>query len=236
MQSTVTKPRLSQAAAERGVRVAVIDASLVFRGLTSRWLAELPEIGDVATFSNADSVLRRPDTEAPDIIVLDLGLSETNGHAILRALHARFAECLILIIAPAQRDPSVADNVKKMGAQGILTRPVSLSQTEESRAFKSTFTMSVLTLAQRGTRRRHSSRRRVDHRPLTETCTPGDTNNVAAYNDTVSNNAQLAVSFEQRRDDTQLRITSRQNSAPNNVQTGSTQLRITSRQAALSSE
>ncbi len=159
MQSTAIRLRPSPETAQTGAQVVIIDASLVFRGLTSRWLSELPEIADVVTFSNADSILRRADLEAPDIIVLDIEMDDTNGFSVLQALHSKFAQTKILVLAARQNDSAVvAQRVKKLGAQGILTKPVSMSKPEESRAFKSTFTMSVLTLAQRGSRSSSASR------------------------------------------------------------------------------
>lgn len=128
----------------------VVDHSLVLRGLASRWLSELPEIGDVTTHSRAESAMRSMSTQNPGIVILDLATTDTNGFSVLQSVRSAHPDVDVLVVAPRVADAeSLAMKARQMGAKGIVTRPETVSNVEASRVFRASLTDCIQTLAQR---------------------------------------------------------------------------------------
>lgn len=128
----------------------VVDHSLVLRGLASRWLSELPEIGDVTTHSRAESAMRAMSTQNPGIVILDLATTDTDGFSVLQSMRSAHPDVDVLVVAPRVADAeSLAMMARQMGAKGIVTRPETVSNVESSRVFRASLTDCVQTLAQR---------------------------------------------------------------------------------------
>jgi len=102
-----------------GVSILVIDDELAIRRLLKRTL----EASDYRVFlaETAEEGLRRAGTDRPDIIILDLGLPDMDGLALLKELRStREIPIIILSVRNAEADTIACLNA---GADDYLIKP-----------------------------------------------------------------------------------------------------------------
>ena len=85
----------------------------------------------IVTFSEAESAIEAMETEAPDIVLLDVGLPGMNGIKALKAIKARYADMLVIMIT-AYEDIETVVAAMKLGAYDYVVKPLHMDSLELS--------------------------------------------------------------------------------------------------------
>lgn len=125
--------------------VMVIDDSLVFRGLASRWLSEVPEIGDVIKHSCAQDALKDLQSARPDVIILDVHMPGSDGFAILPTIVNMLPGVpVILVTAATYENDELVAKAEASGAWQFLIKPSSTGGANNAREFRDRMIEAVL--------------------------------------------------------------------------------------------
>lgn len=128
-----------------GITVMVVDDSLVFRGLASRWLSEVPDVSEVIKHGNAQDALKDLDTHRPDVIILDVHMPGSDGFAILPIILSRLPGVPVLLVtASTYENAELTAKAKASGAWKFLIKPSSTGGANNARAFRDNMVQAVL--------------------------------------------------------------------------------------------
>jgi two-component system chemotaxis response regulator CheB len=126
----------AQAAARPPVRVMVVDDSAVIRGMLGRWLEAEPDLALVGVAGSAEEALRRLETCAADVCVLDVEMPGMSGiEALPRLLAARPAMRVVMASALTTAGAAVSLRALDQGAADCLAKP-SARDPEGAAAFR----------------------------------------------------------------------------------------------------
>ncbi len=108
-----------------GVKVMVVEDDLDLRGVLLRGLQE--EGFDTAGVGTGAELLERFEAEAPDILIVDIGLPDADGRDVVQALRAQGASLPILFLSA--RD-ALTDRVTGFSAGGddYVTKPFAFAE------------------------------------------------------------------------------------------------------------
>jgi two-component system chemotaxis response regulator CheB len=114
----------AQAAGRPPVRVMVVDDSAVIRGMLGRWLEAEPDLALVGAAGSAEEALRRLETCAVDVCVLDVEMPGMSGiEALPRLLAARPAMRVVMASALTTAGAAVSLRALDQGAADCLAKP-----------------------------------------------------------------------------------------------------------------
>jgi two-component system chemotaxis response regulator CheB len=120
-----------------GIRVMIVDDSVVVRGLVSRWVSEEPGLIAVGKFSNGLKALENLMEADPDVIVLDIEMPVMNGIEALPELLKRLPHVKIIMASTlTQRNAEISLNALSLGAADYVPKPVSNSGVTTSAEFR----------------------------------------------------------------------------------------------------
>lgn len=83
----------------RALRVLVVDDERPARQKIRRFLADLPDVGDVTEAEDVEAARRAIDAEAPDIVFLDVRMPGASGLDLARSLPAGSAPHVVFVTA-----------------------------------------------------------------------------------------------------------------------------------------
>jgi two-component system chemotaxis response regulator CheB len=145
-----------------GINVMIIDDSMVFRSLASRWLADAPGIGDVIAHGKPQGALEELETNPPDVVILDVYMPGSDGFAVLPIILSHHPGMpVILVTATAQETDALAVRARRAGAAGFLNKPSSTSGADAARDFRRRLVEAVLTCGARSVQAKAIARRTV---------------------------------------------------------------------------
>lgn len=128
-----------------GITVMVVDDSLVFRGLASRWLSEVPAVSEVIKHSNAQDALKNLETCRPDVIILDVHMPGSDGFAILPVILSRLPGVPVLLVtASTYESDELTAKAQASGAWQFLVKPSSTGGSNNARVFRDNMIAAVL--------------------------------------------------------------------------------------------
>ncbi len=81
------------------VRVAVVDDSVVVRGLLSRWLSETPAIEVAGTFRSGREIIEALPALQPRIILLDLDMPDMDGLTALPLILSKSPGTRVIVVS-----------------------------------------------------------------------------------------------------------------------------------------
>ena len=111
-------------AADRAVRVMVVDDSAVVRGLVSRWLDEEPGVEVVARHSNGKLAVEDVARSAPDVILLDIEMPVMDGlEALPLLLKARPDVRVLMVSTLTKRNAEISFKALALGALDYVPKP-----------------------------------------------------------------------------------------------------------------
>ena len=111
---------------QSGIRVLVVDDSLVVRSVFSRLIEEEAGLTLAGAISDAESALQLLTTERVDVIMLDLEMPGMGGMAALPQFLKRAPEAKVLVVSKLTADGVEATvNALALGAADTLQKPTS---------------------------------------------------------------------------------------------------------------
>ena len=137
-------------AAEARIRVAIVDDSVVVRGLFSRWLSEVADVDIVGIHRNGVEAVRQVGLTKPDIIILDIEMPEMDGlTALPLLLHASPASRVLVVSSMSIRGADVTLRCLMRGATDYLPKPSGMREVTTSVDFRAELVQRVQVLGRR---------------------------------------------------------------------------------------
>ena len=134
------------------IRVAVVDDSMVVRGLFSRWLAEVPEVEIVGIHRNGLEAVRQIGRSRPDIVILDIEMPEMDGLTALPLLLEASPGSRVLVVSSMSiRGADVTLRCLMRGATDYLAKPSGVLESATSADFRTELVARVCALGARRT-------------------------------------------------------------------------------------
>ena len=148
---------------EDPIKVAIVDDSVVVRGLLSRWLIETPGISVVGTYRSGRDIINHVADAAPDVVLLDIEMPDIDGlSALPHILKARPQAIIIVASTLTARNADISLKCIALGATDYLLKPQSNREVSTSQDFRHALIDKILTLGGRA-----KLRMRVRNEPST---------------------------------------------------------------------
>lgn len=134
-------PRYSPAA----VRVAVVDDSVVVRGLLSKWLSETAGIEVVGTYRSGREIIDALSSVKPRIILLDLDMPDMDGLTALPLILAKSPESRVIVVSSLSvHGAELTMRSLMRGATDYLPKPSNHREVSTSADFRQALIAKVL--------------------------------------------------------------------------------------------
>ncbi|MBY0610766.1 MAG: chemotaxis response regulator protein-glutamate methylesterase [Beijerinckiaceae bacterium] len=135
---------------EDPIKVAIVDDSVVVRGLLSRWLIETPGISVVGTYRSGRDIINHVVNAAPDVVLLDIEMPDIDGlSALPHILKARPQAVVIVASTLTARNADISLKCIALGATDYLLKPQSNREVSTSQDFRHALIDKILTLGGR---------------------------------------------------------------------------------------
>ena len=102
-------------------RILIVDDHAVVRQGLKKILSEFHDMEVTDEAQNADELMKKVQTEPPDIVVLDISMPGRSGIDVLRELHSRMPKLPVLFLSMLPEE-QFALRALKAGASGYLTK------------------------------------------------------------------------------------------------------------------
>lgn len=108
-------------------RIAIVEDDLSFRNVLVSTLQADPDYAVVAEFSEGKPAIGAMPQLAPDMVLVDLGLPDISGIALIRQLKAVDLKCDILVVTTFGDERTITSALEA-GANGYLLKGTSLEE------------------------------------------------------------------------------------------------------------
>src|SRR5262247_4330710 len=155
MNITVARPPLRPAAAQRSIRVMVVDDAVVVRGLIVRWVESEPGLEVVAALRSGREAIARIEQADPDVVILDVDMPDMDGIAALPRLLAAKPELVVIMASTlTRRNAEISLRALSLGAADYIPKPETTREITTSTMFRRELIEKVRAL---GSRRKRGS-------------------------------------------------------------------------------
>jgi len=121
----------------RKIRIAIVDDSIVVRGLFSRWLAEEADIEIVGIHRNGLEALRNVGIAKPDVVLLDIEMPEMDGLTALPLILQKSPGTRVLVVSSlSHRGADITLKCLMRGATDYLSKPSAMGSGETPAEFR----------------------------------------------------------------------------------------------------
>ncbi len=103
------------------IRLAITDDHSLIRSGIAAMLEEMPELLIVGSYANASETLENIKKDAPDVLLLDINLPDTNGIELCKPLIRLLPDLKILALSNHE-DTSFVKKMLAQGAHGYLLK------------------------------------------------------------------------------------------------------------------
>jgi DNA-binding response OmpR family regulator len=86
---------------------------------------------EVITAGNGKEAIEMMDKETPDLVFLDVRMPVMDGLTLLRTIKDREQRPIIIIISAVEEITTI-EQAQKLGADGYITKPLSLDELEDA--------------------------------------------------------------------------------------------------------
>jgi two-component system, chemotaxis family, protein-glutamate methylesterase/glutaminase len=137
--------RQPMAVAPPRVRVAVVDDSVVVRGLLSRWLSETPAIEVAGTFRSGREIIEALPGLQPRIILLDLDMPDMDGLTALPLILSKSPGTRVIVVSSLSvHGAEMTMRCLMKGATDYLPKPSNHREVSTSADFRQALIAKVL--------------------------------------------------------------------------------------------
>jgi DNA-binding NarL/FixJ family response regulator len=109
------------------IRVLIADQQPLFRQGIHSTLSQIADIDICSEVGSSQEVISATSTLYPDVIILDIGLSEGNGANLAKTLKQLLPSAAVILLSPQPNDDELFQAIKSRVA-GYLKRDVSLNE------------------------------------------------------------------------------------------------------------
>ncbi len=121
----------SPPSANTRVRLAVVDDHAIIRGVFVTLVEDAPDLIMAWTASSLAEAEGKLRGDAPDVLVMDVGLPDGNGFDFTAKVLTLLPNLPILMVS-ADEDRSYSDRAAACGARGFIAKEASLEQLVEA--------------------------------------------------------------------------------------------------------
>lgn len=137
--------RLMSMPSAQAVRVAVVDDSVVVRGLLSKWLSETTGIEVVGTYRSGREIIDALPGCAPRIILLDLDMPDMDGITALPLILAKSPQSRVIVVSSLSvHGAELTMRSLMKGATDYLPKPSNHREVSTSADFRQALIAKVL--------------------------------------------------------------------------------------------
>jgi two-component system, chemotaxis family, protein-glutamate methylesterase/glutaminase len=151
------------------IKVAIVDDSVVVRGLVSRWLRETPGLDVVGTFRSGREIIANIVNVNPDVILLDIEMADIDGlTALPHIMRAKPDVTVIVASTLTARNADISFKCMSLGAKDYVLKPQSNREVSTSNEFKNILIEKIFALgnkAKQKLRPREAVTAKTEHLP-----------------------------------------------------------------------
>jgi len=125
------------AAADRPIRVMVVDDAVVARSLVTRWVESEPDMMVAASLRTGRQAVDQVETSDPDVVVLDVEMPELDGISALPLLLKKKRDLVVIMASTVtRRGAEVSLRALSLGAADYIPKPVTTREATTSSEFR----------------------------------------------------------------------------------------------------
>jgi two-component system chemotaxis response regulator CheB len=139
MNSAAPAPAVSRAvpAAERRIRVMIVDDAVVARSMMTRWIDAEPDMMIAAAVRSGREALDRIEAADPDVVLLDVDMPELDGIAALPLLLRKQRDLVVIMVSTlTRRSAELSLRALSLGATDYIPKPETTYEAMTSTAFR----------------------------------------------------------------------------------------------------
>ncbi len=124
-------------AAERQIRVMIVDDAVVARSMMTRWIEAEPDIMIAAALRSGREALERLDATDPDVVLLDVDMPELDGIAALPLLLRQKRDLVVIMVSTlTRRSAELSLRALSLGATDYIPKPETTYEAMTSAEFR----------------------------------------------------------------------------------------------------
>jgi len=136
MSPVLAAPRIAPAA-ERQIRVMVVDDAVVARSMMTRWVEAEPDMTIAAALRSGREALERIEATDPDVVLLDVDMPELDGIAALPLLLGKKRDVVVIMVSTlTRRSAELSLRALALGATDYIPKPETTYEAMTSAAFR----------------------------------------------------------------------------------------------------
>ncbi len=149
-------------AAERQIRVMIVDDAVVARSMMTRWVEAEPDMKIVAALRTGREALDRLEAANPEVVLLDVDMPELDGISALPLLLGKRRDLVVIMVSTlTRRSAELSLRALALGATDYIPKPETTYEAMTSAAFRRELIDKI-----RGLGRRRPSARELPAPPL----------------------------------------------------------------------
>ncbi len=126
----------SAPAAERQIRVMVVDDAVVARSMMTRWVEAEPDMKIAAALRGGHEALDQLETADPDVVLLDVDMPELDGITALPLLLGKRRDLVVIMVSTlTRRSAELSLRALALGATDYIPKPETTYEALTSAAF-----------------------------------------------------------------------------------------------------
>jgi two-component system, chemotaxis family, protein-glutamate methylesterase/glutaminase len=124
-------------AAERQIRVMIVDDAVVARSMMTRWIEGEPDMMIAAALRSGREALDRLEATDPDVVLLDVDMPELDGIAALPLLLRQKRDLVVIMVSTlTRRSAELSLRALSLGATDYIPKPETTYEAMTSAEFR----------------------------------------------------------------------------------------------------
>jgi len=124
-------------AAERQIRVMIVDDAVVARSMMTRWIDAEPDMMIAAAARSGREALERIEATDPDVVLLDVDMPELDGITALPLLLRKQRDLVVIMVSTlTRRSAELSLRALSLGATDYIPKPETTYEAMTSAAFR----------------------------------------------------------------------------------------------------
>jgi two-component system chemotaxis response regulator CheB len=124
-------------AAERQIRVMIVDDAVVARSMMTRWIEGEPDMMIAAAARSGREALERIEATDPDVVLLDVDMPELDGITALPLLLRKQRDLVVIMVSTlTRRSAELSLRALSLGATDYIPKPETTYEAMTSAAFR----------------------------------------------------------------------------------------------------